>query len=108
MLVLPAVIRRCRSWRGVAGGAALGLVWGVMSYMGQENLAAGVVGALALGALLLLTGTFSGKAVAAGPAAAAVGGALGWLPIPGFYAAHGALGEFRYRYFHYPSPVAGG
>lgn len=108
ILLLPAVIRRCPSWRGVAGGAALGLVWGVMSYMGQENLAGGVVGALALGALLLLTGTFSGKAVAAGLAAAAAGFALVWLPILGFYAAHGDLGEFLYRYFQYPIAVAGG
>ena len=108
ILLLPAVIRRCPSWRGVVGGAALGLVWGVMSYMGQENLAAGVVGALALGALLLLTGTFSGKAVAAGLAAAAAGFALVWLPILGFYAAHGHLGEFLYRYFQYPIAVAGG
>ena len=108
ILLLPAVIRRCPSWRGVAGGAALGLVWGVMSYMGQENLAAGVVGALALGALLLLTGTFSGKAVAAGLAAPAAGCALVWLPILGFYAAQGDLGDFLYRYFQYPIAVAGG
>jgi hypothetical protein len=108
LLLLPAVVRRCPSWRGVVGGAALGMVWGVMSYLGQENLAAGVVGALALGALLLLTGTFSGKAVAAGLAAAAAGFALVSLPILGFYAAHGDLGEFLYRYFQYPIAVAGG
>ncbi len=108
ILLLPAVIRRCPSWRGIASGAALGLVWGVMSYMGQENLAAGVVGALALGALLLLTGTFSGKAVAAGLAAPAAGCALVWLPILGFYAAQGDLGDFLYRYFQYPIAVAGG
>jgi hypothetical protein len=108
ILLLPAVMRRCPSWRGVVSGAALGLVWGVMSYMGQENLAAGVVGALALGVLLLLTGTVSGKAVTAGLAAVAAGFALLWLPILGFYAAHGDLGEFLYRYFQYPIAVAGG
>src|SRR5260370_11704945 len=55
LLLLPAVIRRCPSWRGVIGGAALGLVWGVMSSMGQENRLVGVIGALAPHALLLLT-----------------------------------------------------
>jgi len=108
ILLLPAAIRRCPSWRGVVGGAALGLVWGLMSYMGQENLAAGVVGALALSVLLLLTGTVSGKAVTAGLAAVAAGFALLWLPILGFYAAHGDLGEFLYRYLQYPIAVAGG
>lgn len=108
IILLPAVIRRCPAWRGVIGGAALGLVWGVMSYMGQENLAAGAVGALALGALLLLTGTVSWKAVAAGLAAVAAGFALVWLPILGFYTAHGYLGEFLHRYYQYPGAVAEG
>ncbi len=108
VLLLPAVIRRCPSWRGVVGGAALGLIWAVMTCMGQENLAAGVAGALALSALLLLTGTVSGQAAAAGIAAAAAGFALFWLPILGFYAAHGDLGEYLRRYFQYPIAVAGG
>jgi hypothetical protein len=108
VLLLPAAIRRCPSWRGVIGGAALGLVWGVMSYMGQENLLGGVIGSLAIGALLLLTGTSSGRAVASGLAAAAAGFALVWLPILGFWAAAGHLGEFLHRYFQYPIAVAGG
>jgi hypothetical protein len=108
VLLLPAAIRRCPSWRGVVGGVALGLVWGVMSYMGQENLLAGVIGALALSALLVLTGTAAGKAVAAGLAAVAAGFALVWLPILGFYAAHGDLGQYVHRYVQYPIAVAGG
>ncbi len=108
ILLLPAVIRRCPSWRGLAGGAVLGLVWGVMCYMGQENLLGGIIGSLALSALLLLTGSSSGKAVASGLAAAAAGFAVVWLPILGFWAAVGHLGEFLHRYFQYPIAVAGG
>jgi len=108
LLLLPAVIRRCPSWSGVAGGVALGLVWGLMSYMGQENLLGGVIGALALSAVLVLAGTSAGKAVASGLAAVAAGFALLWLPILGFWAANGHLGEFLHRYFQYPIAVAGG
>jgi hypothetical protein len=108
ILLLPAVIRRCPSWRGIAGGVALGLVWGLMAYMGQENLLAGVVGALALSAVFLLTGTVAGKAVATVLAAVAAGFAVVWLPILGFYAAHGYLGQYLHRYFQYPIAVAGG
>jgi hypothetical protein len=108
ILLLPAVIRRCPSWRGVIGGTALGLVWGVMCYMGQENLAGGVIGALALTVLLMLTGTFSGRAAASGLAAVAAGFALVWLPILAFYASHGDLGQLLSRYFLYPFAVAGG
>jgi hypothetical protein len=108
VLLLPAVIRRCPSWLGLAGGAALGVVWGVMTYMAQENLAAGVIGALALGALLRFTGTSSAKAVAAGLAAVAAGFAVVWLPILGFYAGHGDLASFLHLYFLVPSAVAEG
>jgi len=108
VLLLPAIIRRCPSWRGIVGGAAMGLVWGVMTYMAQENLAAGVVGALALSALLLLTGTFSFRAVATGLTAIAGGFALVWLPALGFYAAQGDLASFIHLYFLIPRAVADG
>jgi hypothetical protein len=108
ILLLPAVIRRCPSWRGVAGGAALGLVWGVMSFMGQENLLGGLIGSVALAALLLLTGTSSWKAVASALTSVAVGFAVVWLPILGFWIGQGNLGQFLHRYFQYPIAVAGG
>lgn len=108
VLLLPAIIRRCPSWRGIVGGGALGLVWGVMTYMAQENLAAGVVGALALSVLLLLTGTYSFRAVATGLTAVAGGFALVWLPALGFYAAQGDLGSFIHMYLLVPRAVADG
>ena len=108
IILLPAVIRRCPSWRGAAGGIVLGLAWGLMSYMGQENLAAGAVGALAVGGLLLLSHTLSWPAVRAGLLAALSGFLLVWLPILGFYAAHGDLGQFLNLYFLSPRYVAEG
>jgi flagellar biogenesis protein FliO len=38
----------------------------------------------------------------------AAGFAVLWLPILGFYAAHGDLGQLVYRYVQYPIAVAGG
>jgi hypothetical protein len=108
VVLLPAVVRRCPSGRGVAAGAAIGAVWGLMSYMGQENLAAGAVGALVMGALLLLSGTASWRAVRAALAAALGGFLLIWLPILAFYAAHGDLGQFLNLYFLSPRAVAQG
>jgi hypothetical protein len=108
IILLPAVIRRCPSWRGAAGGVVLGLAWGLMSYMGQENLAAGAIGALAVGGLLLLSHTFSWPAVRAGLLGVLSGFLLVWLPILGFYAAHGDLGQFLNLYFLSPRYVAEG
>ena len=108
IILLPAVIRRCPSWRGAAGGVVLGLAWGLMSYMGQENLAAGAIGALVVGGLLLLSHTLSWPAVRTGLLAALSGFLLVWLPILGFYAAHGDLGQFLNLYFLSPRYVAEG
>lgn len=99
IILLPAVIRRCPSWRGAAGGVVLGMAWGLMSYMGQENLGAGAIGALAVGWLLLLSRTLSWPAVRAGLLAALSGFLLVWLPILGFYAAHADLKQFLNLYF---------
>jgi len=108
VVLLPAVVRRSPSGRGVAAGAAIGAVWGGMSYMGQENLVAGAAGALVVGALLLLTGTASWRAVRAALVAALAGFLLIWLPILAFYAIHGDLGQFLSLYFLSPRAVAQG
>lgn len=99
VLLLPAVVRRCPSRRGAAAGAALGVLWGVTSYLAQENLIAGAVGALVVGALLLLSGTSSGRAVRAALVATLAGFLLVWLPILAVYAVHGDLGQFLRLYF---------
>lgn len=108
VLLLPAVVRRSPSRHGVAAGAAIGAVWGGMAYMAQENLAAGAVGTLVMGALLLLSGTASWRQVRTALAAALAGFLLIWLPILAVYAVHGDLGQFLNLYFLSPRAVARG
>lgn len=108
IVLLPAVIRRSPSVRGYAGAAALGLLWGGSSYLAQENLIAGAIGALAVAALLLLSGTASGSAVARSLLSVLAGFVLVWVPVVAFYAAKGALASFLHLYFLIPQAVAGG
>jgi len=108
VLLLPAVVRRCPSWRGAAAGAAIGTLWGLTSYLAQENLAGGAVGALAVGALLLLTSSASWRAVRTALGAVAAGFALIWTPVLAFYAVHRQLAAFLKQYLLFPRAVAGG
>ena len=108
ILLLPAVIRRCPARSGLAGAAALGLVFGATSYLAQENLVAGVVGAAAVSALLLLTGTSSARSVAAALLSALAGFLVVWVPVLTFYTVHGVLARFLHLYFLIPQAVADG
>jgi hypothetical protein len=108
VLLLPAVVSRCPSRRGTAAGAALGALWGLTSYLAQENLAGGAAGALAAGALLLFTGSASWRAVRTAFIAVLAGFLLIWTPVLVFYAAHGQLAEFLRQYFLFPKAVAAG
>ncbi len=108
VLLLPAVVRRCPTWRGAAAGAVIGAFWGLTSYLAQENLAGGAVGALAVGAVLLLSGSASWRAVRTALAAVLAGCALVWTPVLAYYAVHGQLGGFLSLYFLFPRTVAEG
>jgi hypothetical protein len=108
VLLLPAVIRRSPSWRGAAAGTAIGALWGLTSYLAQENLAGGAVGALAAGALLLFTGSASWRAVRGAVAAVLAGFLLIWLPVLAVYAVGGELADFLRQYFLFPQAVAAG
>ena len=108
ILLLPAVIRRCPARRGLAGAAALGLLFGATSYLAQENLAAGIVGAVVVSTLLLLTGTSSLRSVAAAVLGALAGFLLVWAPVLAYYTVHGVLARFLHLYFLIPQAVAGG
>jgi hypothetical protein len=108
ILLLPAIIRRCPARRGLAGAAALGLLFGVMSYLAQENLVAGVVGAAVVSALLLLSATSSFRAVVTALLAVLAGFLIVWVPVLAYYAAHGLLGRFLHLYVLIPQAVAGG
>jgi hypothetical protein len=108
VVLLPGVIKRSPSLCGFAGGTALGVLWGGLSYIAQENLIGGAVGALVVSALLVLTGTASGQAAAQALLGVVTGSALVWVPVLVFYAVKGALGRFLYLYFLVPQAVAGG
>jgi hypothetical protein len=97
--LLPAVVRRCPSRWGVAAAAALGVLWGFTSYLAQEDLIAGVVGTLLVGALLLFSRTASWRAVRAALVAVLAGFLLIWVPVLAFYGIHGDLGPFLKLYF---------
>jgi hypothetical protein len=108
ILLLPAVIKRAPSRRGLAGAAALGVLWGAFSYIAQENLIAGAVGALALAALLLFSGTSSWRSVRATLLAVLAGFIVSWLPALAYYTAKGQLARFVYLYFLITRAVAEG
>jgi hypothetical protein len=108
VLLLPAAVRRSPSWRGAATGAAIGAIWGLTSYLAQENLAGGAVGALAVGGLLLFSGSAPWRAVWTAFVAVLAGFLVIWTPILMFYAVHGQFAEFLRQYFLFPRAVASG
>jgi hypothetical protein len=108
ILLLPAAIRRSPSRRGLTGAAVLGFAWGALSYVAQENLIAGAVGALVVGALMLFSGTSSWRSVWTALVAALGGFIVSWLPAVVYYAVHGLLTRFLYLYFHITTAVAAG
>jgi len=108
IVFLPAIVRRCPRWRGLVAGSAVGLLWGALSYLAQENLIAGLAGALAVAAVLLLSGTAGLRAVRTALLAVLAGFLLVWLPVLGYYAVHGELARFVWLYFLIPRAVAGG
>jgi hypothetical protein len=108
ILLLPAIIRRAPSWRGLTGAAVVGVLWGALSYVAQENLIAGAVGALVVGVLMLFSGTSSWRSVWTALLAALAGFVLSWLPALVYYAAQGLLTRFVYLYFLITRAVAGG
>lgn len=108
VLLLPSVVRRCPSWWGAAAGAAIGALWGLMSYVAQENLAGGVVGAVAVAVLLLFTGTATWRAIRTALLAVLAGFVVIWIPVLAYYAQHGQLSEFLSAYLMFPEAVAAG
>jgi hypothetical protein len=108
VLLLPATVRRSPSWRGAATGAVIGALWGLTSYLAQENLAGGAVGALAVGGLLLFSGSAPWRAVWTAFVAVLAGFLVIWTPILVFYAVHGQFAEFLRQYFLFPRAVASG
>jgi hypothetical protein len=108
ILLLPAAIRRSPSWRGLTGAAVLGLVWGALSYVGQENLAAGAIGVIVVAAVLVFSGTARWRAVWPALLTALGGFLVSWLPALVYYGSKGLLGRFLYLYFLITRAVAQG
>lgn len=108
ILLLPAVIRRSPSARGLTGAAVLGVVWGALSLVAQENLIAGAIGALVVGALMLFSGSSSWRSVWTAELAALCGFVVTWLPVVLYYAGKGLLSRFLYLYFLITRAVASG
>lgn len=108
IILLPVVVKRCPSRRGLAAGLGIGVLWGILSYVAQENLIAGVIGMLAIGALLLLSGTSSGRAVRSALFTVFAGFLLAWLPVLGYYMVKGVLARFVWLYLLLPRAVAEG
>jgi hypothetical protein len=105
---LPAVVDRSPSKRGIAAGLALGLAWGALSLVGQENLVGGAVGAISLLLLLLLSRSASLRQAALTAGAVAGGFVLAWLPALVYYAQAGLLHRFLSLYSFVPRAVAKG
>jgi hypothetical protein len=108
VLLLPAAIRRKTARGVVIAAGVLGITLGFMSYMGQENLLAGIAGAIAIGLLLVLTGSAPLRSVLTALASALIGFVVVWVPILAYYASKGLLGRFLYLYFLFPRAVAEG
>jgi hypothetical protein len=108
VLLLPAVAGRCPARPGAVAATALGALWGLTSYLAQENLAGGAAGALAVGGLLLFSDSASWPAVRTALVAVLAGFLVIWAPILVWYAADGQLAEFVRQYFLFPEAVASG
>jgi hypothetical protein len=108
VLLLPAVLSRKTRTGQVAAAGVLGLFFGLTSYLAQENLLAGIVGAVVICALLLLTGFASFRSVVTVLLSAVVGFVLVWAPVVVYYAGKGLLSRFLYLYFLIPKAVAEG
>jgi hypothetical protein len=108
IILLPKVIKGAPAKRWLAAAAALGLILGAMSYIAQENLIGGVVGAVVVGLLLMLSGAAAARAAIGSLLAVAAGFLVLWIPLLAFYAANGVLGRFVYLYLLIPRAVADG
>jgi hypothetical protein len=105
-MLFPAIV--ARAGRKEVPAVALGVVWGVLCLMGQENL---IGGALVLGiisVLLVASQTAGRRAVLATLTGVAAGFLVAVIPACGYYLAHGRLGRALEFYLLVPQAVAAG
>ncbi len=89
-------------------GLVLGLLWGLLGYAAQENLAAGGMTVVWLLVLLFFTGTLAFSRLVALAAGLAGGFAAAWTPVLAYYGRLGRLGELWHNYTLVPARFARG
>jgi hypothetical protein len=107
-MAFPAVAARGAVVPVRLRAAGLGLGWGVLCLVAQENLIGGVLALAILSVLLVVTDTIGRAAILRTLGAVAVGFLLAVVPACAYYAAHGDLGRFAEFYWLVPRAVAAG
>jgi hypothetical protein len=107
-MAFPAVAARAAVAPVRLRAAGLGLGWGILCLVAQENLIGGVLVLGILSVLLVVTDTIGGRAILRALAWIAAGFALVAVGACGYYAAHGRLGRFVEFYWLVPRAVARG
>jgi len=97
-----------KRWVTICLALGLGFVWGLFSWLAQENLSSTVMGAGLLMILLWLTGTASPRTLLHLGFSVCCGFVVFWAPVLSYYASHGAAREFVRFYFLVPTMVVRG
>ena len=103
-MAFPAVARR----PSVPKAAALGVAWGILCLVAQENLIGGLLVLGILSILLVVTDTIGHRRVLRALGGLAAGALLVAVAVGAYYAAHERLGRFLELYWLVPRAVASG
>jgi hypothetical protein len=110
LILVPGVAilltREVRRWLPLS--ISLGVVWGLLAWFAQENLASGLTGTALVAIVLFSAGATSWSRMLHVGTRVIMGSALVWVPLLGWYAAHGVAGQFVSNYFVLPRAVAAG
>jgi hypothetical protein len=97
------------AWRAsIPKAVALGVAWGILCLVAQENLIGGLLVVGILSILLVVTATIGHRRVLRALGGLAVGALLVAVAACAYYAAHGRLGGFLELYWLVPRAVASG
>ena len=110
LLVVPSLASRLLTplqlgdWRCLG----LGLLAGCFAWISQENLSATAAAATMVVVSMILTDTIPFRRALTGGVTVIAGAAFFWLPVLGFYAWHGRMGEYLRNFTLVPRAVAAG
>jgi hypothetical protein len=107
-LAFPPVAARAAATTVRARALALGIGWGILCLVAQENLIGGALALGILSVLLAVTDTIGRRAILRAVGGIAAGLVLVALGVCIYYAAHGRLGRFVEFYWLVPRAVAAG